>query len=251
MNRIFISGKGCWIGLSDSLGTGNFRWLIDDGQQDSNMFLDWRRAEPNNHTMVEGKESAGGERCVSIMSWKSDPLVEEQGGWNDLNCENQLPFVCQSSATTMRLTLSLFNLNSFGGIFDGGIIALKNSSRIDYLKLSNGARLDVQQNASAVVKSLQLEGGAKVHVDGSFILNDGVLGEKISTFAQSVIDASATSRIYVRGNVSINARLSSAGHIVINHNSRLQVNQVCLQHLFVNYFIDMPRLRVGYCRKLR
>jgi hypothetical protein len=64
--------KGCWIGLQDPLGTGNFSWISPVGlgpiAGGKGKFLDWRREEPNNHSISEGFPAgvpvAGGERLA-------------------------------------------------------------------------------------------------------------------------------------------------------------------------------------------
>lgn len=145
--------RGCWIGLRDLYGTGNFAWIspagIGDSDADSGMFLDWRRGEPNNHTISEGVESPGGERCAALVPWQEDPLLLEQGSWNDDSCQVQKPFVCQVFGNTARYTISVSKKTTLSaGSLEGGVIATgTGATAITHFTAFRSARLSVNFGA--------------------------------------------------------------------------------------------------------
>ena len=64
-----------WIGFTDSASEGTFVWL----SAETPSYTNWRSGEPNN-------AGQAGEDCASLI---------EDGGWNDVNCENPLPYYCE------------------------------------------------------------------------------------------------------------------------------------------------------------
>ncbi|XP_051787828.1 lectin-like isoform X7 [Erpetoichthys calabaricus] len=67
-----------WLGGSNCVRTSS--WLWTDGSQWD--FTNWNPFEPNN--------VGGNEKCFN-----TNFMV--QGGWNDIDCSNQYPFVCMKN----------------------------------------------------------------------------------------------------------------------------------------------------------
>uniref|UniRef100_A0A8C4HRM7 C-type lectin domain-containing protein n=1 Tax=Dicentrarchus labrax TaxID=13489 RepID=A0A8C4HRM7_DICLA len=67
--------KSAWIGLTDRVTEGVWKWV--DGTPLTTSF--WRSGEPNNYY---GRN----EDCVEITN---------NGGWNDLVCENEINWICE------------------------------------------------------------------------------------------------------------------------------------------------------------
>ncbi len=65
-----------WIGLSDRAEEGLFVWI--DGREPT--YVNWSGDEPNN---ASGNEDCGG-------MWDKGT-----GQWNDFNCDDEKPFICQ------------------------------------------------------------------------------------------------------------------------------------------------------------
>lgn len=132
--------------MTDRRGDGDFDWIqplavgstsssssstTDDdqwegGSSSSSMFQDWRRFEPNNQSLSEGRPSppeAGGERCASLVPWQEDPLIQEQGSWNDYSCTALKPFICQMFGSTSRHQLQVLqDVYLHGGAMEGGVL---------------------------------------------------------------------------------------------------------------------------------
>jgi hypothetical protein len=68
----------CWIGLSDATTEGTFVWV--DGTALS--YQPWHESEPNDYN--------GAEDCGELYMG-----ADVAGTWNDGNCANALPFVCE------------------------------------------------------------------------------------------------------------------------------------------------------------
>jgi hypothetical protein len=122
--------KGCWIGLQDPAGVGRFNWIRKEAIGDlsptsvfGGYFMDWRRGEPNNHSISEGRPTIEGERCGSLVPWQEDPLVLEQGSWTDAACESRKPFICQVFGGTHRFNVyATEQITATSGTIEGGII---------------------------------------------------------------------------------------------------------------------------------
>ena len=68
----------CWIGATDVAEEGNFIWTSDNSTVS---FVNWYPGEPNN--------DFNNEDCVTICRNKH---------WNDGNCIQNLPYICQTPA---------------------------------------------------------------------------------------------------------------------------------------------------------
>ncbi|XP_067876882.1 CD209 antigen-like protein C [Heterodontus francisci] len=73
-----LIAKRSWIGLSDSISEGDWRWV--DGTDYTSSVKLWNQGEPNN---------SNNEDCVEELG---------SGKWNDMPCGNQLHWICEKSA---------------------------------------------------------------------------------------------------------------------------------------------------------
>ncbi len=224
-------GEGCWIGLRDPKGSGDFRWIIDEQMENSNaakLFLDWRRSEPSNHTVSEGMESLGGERCAATIPWIEDALLEEQGGWNDDSCFATKPFVCQAIVDSIKFKITLFDhLQTDGGALEGGEIEIgKKATKIGFFSLIRGARLMFPVGGNATIENLEMSDGAKLFNNGYIQLVGGEIGERNVEGAQSVIEFGATSTIKCVGKVHLKAKVFGKGILSVFPGADLQLHQV-------------------------
>ena len=69
-----------WIGLADQISEGNFRWVNSRVPN----WVDWLEKQPNGT-----KQSLY--NCVEYIS------LGGIWGWNDQNCDEIKPFICQHS----------------------------------------------------------------------------------------------------------------------------------------------------------
>lgn len=183
--------KGCWIGLQDRLGTGEFTWIsplaVGGTDMDNGMFLDWRRDEPNNHSISEGVPAQGGERCAALVPWQEDPLVLEQGSWNDDSCTVSRPFVCQTFGDTQRFALTVtHSLLLTAGTLEGGVLVSgSGTAELLNFEVERGGRIEMpsvtgQPTASfaCVLGTVLLEDGASLVLHNNAItVSNAYIGE--------------------------------------------------------------------------
>lgn len=184
--------EGCWVGLQDPKGTGDWRWLspLAVGTARRGTFLDWRRDEPSNHSISEGapagRPSAGGERCASLVPWQKDPLLLEQGSWNDISCETAKPFLCQVFGNTERYTLTVRGSAALaGGGLEGGVVVLGTAAgavSLSQVHVSRSGRLVVATRASScLIGDVRLTDGATLQVLSATArtMSTSVIGEPL------------------------------------------------------------------------
>lgn len=228
--------------MTDSSGEGKFRWIVDDNLINSNvpnMFFDWRRGEPSNHTVSSNKESKGGERCVATVPWTEDALLEEQGGWNDDSCTTVKPFICQSIANTVKFRIILSSsLEADGGILEGGKLEIgQGITRIKTLSLHRGAEVTIPTFGNATIESMYMADGSKLTNGGALELNEGIIGEVASYGAQSLVYFGASSKVTCKGKVLVKAKVSGFGSIVVAKSSELRLSQVMFNFFKILYKI--------------
>ena len=57
-----------------------------------------------------------GESCTEIIPWVLDPLIEEQGSWNDDSCAVNKPFICQAFKRSSAVLITVMGtLTANGG----------------------------------------------------------------------------------------------------------------------------------------
>ena len=71
--------RSYWIGLNDRKSPGKFVWIDGSG----GLYRNWHFGEPNNHKMNED--------CASL----NYNVRRTWSWWNDLNCDNNRPFICK------------------------------------------------------------------------------------------------------------------------------------------------------------
>ncbi|XP_064859388.1 C-type lectin domain family 4 member F-like [Oncorhynchus nerka] len=81
---LFNINKGVWIGLTDSVTEGTWRWV------DRTPLTTRRYWSPNQPDNGGGKPEYGEEDCVQIHEEQSP-----RTSWNDLSCDSKLNWVCE------------------------------------------------------------------------------------------------------------------------------------------------------------
>ena len=163
-----VTRAGCWIGLSDPQGIGQYSWLQPETVR-NNTFRDWRRYEYNNHTFSEGQPT-NGELCVQMVPWQGDALISEQGSFNDIACKLEKPFVCQIFAKTQRYTVTVSGTTTLnGGGIKQGQISMMGTSHITDFYAWRGSNLLIKSSAQAgtdcTIHKLLLEDGSSFGVE--------------------------------------------------------------------------------------
>ena len=247
--------NGCWIGLRDATNTGNFDWINPAYVGSDTIFMDWRRGEPNNHTSSDGIPT-NGEQCGQIIAWQEDPLIQEQGSWNDESCQVSKPFICQIYANTHRYTLTTATkVTLTGGRLEGGYLNVgTGASTINHFEAHRSAIITLGSLATGtIIHTLLLTDGSELVVAAPkvYLASGSFIGEpqlpvgtfttdmqpRVTTNVGTIVEAVATS---VVSNVTINARVHMLGTLLGDANSVTTFLQVrctslrlaCLMYLF-------------------
>jgi len=189
---------GCWIGLKMDANVAKdpdlkdrknyFSWVGGGGTLGYGppslgslipAFRDWRRYEPDNHTLSEGQYDMGGENCVQLIPWDQDPLVLNEGSWNDDGCELLKPYVCQMMASTQQFQVNVANALIYDGGMVGGELIVSGQATITKFNASNGAVISLlggaNSAASTISRYLHLQSGSSLRVYGKLRVNVGAL----------------------------------------------------------------------------
>lgn len=241
--------RGCWIGMRDEYGTGDYDWIqpLAATPTTGGLFLDWRRRQLDNQTVSNGTINSqspvgGGERCVHLNPWTTDPLLTEQGGWNDDGCNNLRPFICQSFGTTTRYQVTITNDTLFTfGTFIGGVLTITHTSntQISTLTLQKSAKLIITKNSTFATQKVEIsrvnmyDGVSMIFDTDVMLVGEGFIGDTASFTqkggAQSTVEitsnGSLTSSPTTQSNATIAAKVISYGHITVSNDSTLTLQQ--------------------------
>jgi hypothetical protein len=257
---------------------GDWRWIsplalgVKPGGRGT--FLDWRRDEPNNHSISEGVPagvpSAGGERCAVLVPWQEDPLLLEQGSWNDESCEVEKPFLCQVYGDTTRYTLTVTGAATLtGGVLEGGVMAVGTTSGVAglyHITVARSGRLLVSAKASdCVIGQVFLLDGATLDLQSATVRtqSDAYIGEPVDhslvltgaspsflemqpflrvgtnttvTFAPLCGVSAPTGCTTTKSNVTISARAFVKGKFTISGTTDVMMLQVRISPFIHMYF---------------
>ncbi len=184
-----VAGSGgCWLGLSDPLGFGQFSWqdarAIGRAKQKAT-YYDWAKGEPNNLTVSSGEPNQGGERCVAVMPWTDNPLLQEEGGWNDVGCQLRKAFVCQMFAQNSRHTLNIAQKAVFYGsaAIYGGILSVAGTANLTHLFARSTNLTFLNQSSVVITTSFTLQDNAQANFFGTVeVRPNSVVGEVANDF---------------------------------------------------------------------
>jgi hypothetical protein len=195
---------GCWIGLTDKLGNGAFNWIDPKAVGPSfqtSIYYDWQKDQPDNSTISNGQVNIGGEKCVAIMPWVDNPLLQEQGGWNDEGCGLKKSFICQRFTRNVGFTLDILNnvLISGHSLITGGAVTFHGITNITSLNVT--ASRVVFLNETRVSHSLRLSNNARMDVSRDvYLLASTTVGESTDKGAVPVISVlKSTSKMIIGG----------------------------------------------------
>ncbi len=233
--------------MRDTHGLGLFDWLAPAYVGNSaGLFMDWRRGEPNNHTVSEGQPT-NGELCVQLVPWQEDPLVLEQGSWNDESCALLKPSICQLYGSTARHTLTVGTASLSDGALEGGNLVLgAGQSAISKFHISRAASVTItEQAAGSSVGTLTMADGASLVIAGNTTLLSGAyVGELVSSSSSafpmqpvvSVLSRSTLSLLSACGmvggacsalnNVTLNSRVTLLGGLLLGPGTVARLMQV-------------------------
>ena len=234
--------QGCWIGLRDKLGKGKgfFDWLDIGVVGEDSLFLDWRRNEPNNHTISKGN-TTNGELCTELIPHQYDPLLLEQGSWNDESCSILKPFICQMYKNTNRYTMTITgNVLITKGVFEGGFMTIGGSDNVftEFTVLRSSA-LTLVTGSTSTIGTLYLEDGSSLEAETGAALQTGAYSATEQAFigeAMSVSTSTASGSLAmqplvtivdfaIQRNTVVSAEVTVTGTITIGIDSNMELLQ--------------------------
>ena len=252
-----VKSSGCWIGLADPTGTGNFNW-IEPRAVAYPAFRDYRRPGLTNQTFSEGLATSG-ELCVHIVPWQEDPLILEQGSWNDIACDLEKPFICQAFASTTKYTMTL----SAGALFyntstiQGGIVNIYAYSEIACLTATKGTIINMFDDCDAY-KLYMIDGSSLYVYHAMSIPSDAFIGEPTGTSEGLTpyvyVDASTTVTMNCDTTLCdaiFNAQVNIQGNLVLS-NTQAHFNQGGnVDNAFINLLtVNSTLIFGGYAMKM-
>ena len=247
--------RGCWIGLMDRLGNGKFRWeqnelraqISTDGNRGSYSlaFYDWRRITArSNITLTGGIDIHSPQRCVHLVPWQSDPLIQEQGSMLDVDCGRHKAYVCQMYASTHKYQLTL-STSSFEGDSElqGGRTLISDSTSITSLIATRSAEIVLKSTSDPnnnYISRLQLEDSSTLRADRGFTLRGAVdypmLEILVGSVDQTTSELGRGQPVFYLSegqsmtidnsiNAKINARVDISGTIHVGENAYVSLMQ--------------------------
>jgi hypothetical protein len=234
--------QGCWIGLHDKYGSGFFDWLVGPETFEESMFLDWRRTEPNNHTISQGN-TTDGERCTELIPHQYDPLLIEQGSFNDESCSIYKPFLCQMYRKTVRYTVTVTgNAVLTNGVLEGGLMTIAGTANaLTYFHVLRSAGVTLESGSSTTIGKVFLEDGSSLTALAAIRTSASAgafLGEAVSAVIAELSPFSSFPHISllmqpllnidsftILKDVTVSAELTISGTIDIAINSKLELLQ--------------------------
>lgn len=257
-NGTNIDVTGCWIGFRDMDGSGNFNWiepLAIGSLSGQSLYLDWRRYEPDNMTIINDVASLPGKRCVYFNHWKNIPLWSEQGNWVNDDCGSNRSFVCQAFGDTIRYTLKVANSSTItGGVIVGGVLETGSmSTNITSFSGLRSASINVK-SSTAYLQTIHLLDGAVLSIQSHInIYGNALIGQKgassslraliissndSSSLAQPMLVVSSTGSITAAcshlsscasvASIDIDARANISGNITVAKDVSMSFSQVKL-----------------------
>ena len=234
------STSPCWIGLTDASAgaAGVWRWP-DERRLANSAYAAWGRNQPDNFTHL-----SGGEHCAQMMPAASDPEMQAQGRWNDADCDDALPFVCQSFGMTYQHVLTVRGaFNWYNGHIGGtGLVELRGATTVSLdaaiddaddgveafraVGLMDGVELRSTGTMNvAEATSLQGEGGSRLINDGALTLGAGAAG--IVRLAATGAPCTLTNNgsVTVEGNVSTSWHVQNYGVVELAEGAVLSVER--------------------------
>lgn len=212
------------MGLQDAFGTGYYNWRDPSSMLDIS-FRNWRRgSDRSDRQELEdpGTFINNGDNCVHLVPWQEDPVILEQGSFEEVSCFTEKAFVCQRLVTSSRHTITATSTSIFtgtGGI-RGGQLILQGYFEFDSFFAENAAiiRADSSMVGMPVaIRNLILRDGSDlilntdvIVMDEAFIGEQSTVGIQPSLKINSGYTLTASTNCTVCNrtgyNVTINAR---------------------------------------------
>ena len=231
------------MGLKDAFGTGYYNWIDPSAMLDIS-FRNWRRrSDRSDRQALEdpGVFINNGDNCVHLVPWQEDPVIAEEGSFEEISCFTEKAFVCQRLVSTTRHTLTTLGTSIFtGGGIRGGYFVLEGFFNFDTFFAENSAVITAQPSISGqpvIIRNLILRDGSDLLLntnvlimDESFIGESWTYGLQPTVKLNSGITLTASSNCTICNktgyNVTVNARFEvSSANIIIHDNINLALRQ--------------------------
>lgn len=240
-----------------------YNWVDPNSMLDID-FRDWRRnsdVSERDYLVAEFRDN--GDNCVHMVAWQEDPLIEEQGSFDEVPCNSQKAFVCQVYADSVRHSLIVEGTALLeGGRMIGGRLEVFGQMIISDFTADGRAVIVAHESAEATtVSKLILNDGSTWHVDTDVIaVNTSFVGETStigmqpklllypgrSFAAHSIGDTNSSTIINARLETASNSSLIVHGthQLVLKQGGDLSSSRIALNDRSSDLILD------GYASRL-
>lgn len=207
-------------------------------------FRNWRRgSDRSDRQELEdpGTFINNGDNCVHLVPWLEDPVIAEQGSFEEVSCFTEKAFVCQRLVSSSRYTITAEATSIFtgsGGV-RGGYLVLNGYAEFDSFYAENSATITAQSldRQTVVIRELVLRDGADLVLSTNvMVMDEAFIGESVTFGIQPSVTlnpgfnltASSNCTICNRTgfNVTVNARLDVLdANVVIHDRINFKLNQ--------------------------
>lgn len=253
------------MGLQDAFGTGYYNWRDPSAMLDIS-FRNWRRRSDRSDRQElddPGTFINNGDNCVHLVPWLEDPVIAEQGSFEEISCFTEKAFVCQRLATTSRYTMTSLLDSSFKGDagIRGGFLVLKGLATMTSFFAEYSATVTAQSSTigqDMIIGDLILRDGSELILNTNvLIMNESFIGERTTSGMQPMVRLNANFTLTVSTtcslcntmgyNVTVNAGfIINEGFIVIGDEVNFVLSQGGdLSRGTVTAMGDVSRLTLG------
>ena len=187
------------MGLQDAFGTGYYNWRDPSAMLDTS-FRNWRRrSDRSDRQELEdpGTFINNGDNCVHLVPWVEDPMIAEQGSFEEVSCFTEKAFVCQRLISSSKYTMTSLSDSKFMGNagIRGGFLILEGIATFDSFFAENSATITAQSSMpgpNVFIRNLILRDGSNLILNTDVLITDeAFIGEQTTAGMQPTVTLNA------------------------------------------------------------